>query len=548
MFPSRSYVHLNSITLLSFILYIFVVAVKTDLSFPRKSRRKALAISEASSLLLPLHLPLPRPLPPHSSSSTTTSPSAGPPSSNIVLFCLLSDLNLLASKIGRIAMNVSLLSDLQGIVLKAILSSLFNTDSHVSVKLTLLSLLSLAVLSGGGDHRAAHCDGGDDPRLLLPGGPPLGTTLADRMERLMEGVFVPVYVAVVGLNADVWSVGDARVAWFTVMMSWWGAREDCGGGGTVVYFGIVLADSQTYTIHVLAVIVIGSLTSPILKLTYNPAKHFINPHKRRSVDQTIPSQELRVLACAHDENNATPLLSLLETSLPNPVCVYLLHLTPLVGQINSVLAPYKPKKHSSAARSQRHTVTDHIVNAFRSLEYANIGSLAVQPFVAVSPFATMHTDICQLAFDSKCALILLPFHSRLAANDHIGLTVIRPVLPQNLRQGNKEEAIDEDAVRAFKAMNAGNKRVDYREEEVKDGEEMIEVVRATSGDYSLVIVGRREGERSRLTEGLEMWSEYPELGVVGDLMASADLGEKVATLVVQQRPTRDVGGETGDAV
>ncbi|XP_020274783.1 cation/H(+) antiporter 15-like [Asparagus officinalis] len=146
MFPSRSYVHLNSITLLSFILYIFVVAVKTDLSFPRKSRRKALAISEASSLLLPLHLPLPRPLPPHSSSSTTTSPSAGPPSSNIVLFCLLSDLNLLASKIGRIAMNVSLLSDLQGIVLKAILSSLFNTDSHVSVKLTLLSLLSLAVL------------------------------------------------------------------------------------------------------------------------------------------------------------------------------------------------------------------------------------------------------------------------------------------------------------------------------------------------------------------------------------------------------------------
>lgn len=294
MFPRRSYVHLNSITLLSFILYIFVVAVKTDLSFPRKSRSKALAISEASSLL-PFLLSS---LLSHSlSPSLPLSPSQlflfhhnfpirWATSSNIVLFCLLSDLNLLASKLGRIAMTASLLSDLQGIVLKAVLSSLFNTATYVSIKLTLLSLLSLAVLvlfilfvarpiviwmvrrtpdgmpmnegyllavvvtamfcSLVGEIIGQHiATGAMILGLLLPGGPPLGTTLAERMERLMEGVFVPVYVAVVGLNADVWSVGDApRVAWFTVMMIVVSVVAKIAAVvGTGVYFGMVVRDA-----------------------------------------------------------------------------------------------------------------------------------------------------------------------------------------------------------------------------------------------------------------------------------------------------------------
>lgn len=52
--------------------------------------------------------------------------------------------------------------------------------------------------------------------LVLPGGPPLGTTLADRLERLLEQVFLPVYVAIAGLCIDFSTFNEASFGWFTV--------------------------------------------------------------------------------------------------------------------------------------------------------------------------------------------------------------------------------------------------------------------------------------------------------------------------------------------
>lgn len=141
----------------------------------------------------------------------------------------------------------------------------------------------------------------------------------------------------------------------------------------------------------------------------------------------------------------------------------------------------------------------------------------------------------------------LAYGARMADNPEVGLTVIRLVLPSSLTEsmGSEEVRLDDEAVGEFRSRSGENKWVDYREEDVRDGAEMIEVVRGTCGDYSLVIVGRGDGNGSSLTAGLVDWSEYPELGVVGDFLASADMGEKVATLVVQQTPMPDPGGGSG---
>lgn len=135
----------------------------------------------------------------------------------------------------------------------------------------------------------------------------------------------------------------------------------------------------------------------------------------------------------------------------------------------------------------------------------------------------------------------LAFASRMAHNPNVGLSVIRLVLPEALRMSSsaemsEEERLDEEAMAELRAVHGENKRVDYREEEVSEGAEMIEAVKGGSREYSLVVVGRREGEGSRLTEGMEMWNEYPELGVLGDVLATTHLLGSMSTLVVQRRP------------
>lgn len=83
------------------------------------------------------------------------------------------------------------------------------------------------------------------------------------------------------------------------------------------------------------------------------------------------------------------------------------------------------------------------------------------------------------------------------------------------------------------AAIAGNLR--FREERVEDGPELALRVRSLEEAYDLIIVGRRHGGDSRMLAGLTEWVEFPELGPVGDILASADINRPVSVLVVQQQ-------------
>jgi hypothetical protein len=54
-------------------------------------------------------------------------------------------------------------------------------------------------------------------------------------------------------------------------------------------------------------------------------------------------------------------------------------------------------------------------------------------------------------------------------------------------------------------------------------------------EYDLIIVGRRHNVNSPQTSGLAEWSEFPELGTLGDLLASSDLNNGTSVFVVQQQ-------------
>lgn len=69
---------------------------------------------------------------------------------------------------------------------------------------------------------------------------------------------------------------------------------------------------------------------------------------------------------------------------------------------------------------------------------------------------------------------------------------------------------------------------------VNNGEETLGAIRSIDISHELVIVGRGQGTALPLLAGLTDRSDCPELGAVGDILASSDFVSAVSVLVVQQ--------------
>lgn len=142
----------------------------------------------------------------------------------------------------------------------------------------------------------------------------------------------------------------------------------------------------------------------------------------------------------------------------------------------------------------------------------------------------------------------LAIAARMIHNPSIGIYVLRLVLPGS-NQGGKwnsaeEDEMDDEAMEEFRSRSEGFDSVEYREAEVEEGDETLRLMKEMDGICDMVIVGRGEGRVTPFTSGLEMWSEYPELGLLGDILASPDFGGSVSVMVVQQRSVV-VGDEGG---
>lgn len=75
---------------------------------------------------------------------------------------------------------------------------------------------------------------------------------------------------------------------------------------------------------------------------------------------------------------------------------------------------------------------------------------------------------------------------------------------------------------------------------VENGEETASALRDIADMYTMFIVGKGSRCNSSLTTGISDWEECPELGRVGDFLASPDFELCGSVLVVQQyRPASD---------
>ncbi|CAI0398090.1 unnamed protein product [Linum tenue] len=165
------------------------------------------------------------------------------------------------------------------------------------------------------------------------------------------------------------------------------------------------------------------------------------------------------------------------------------------------------------------------------------GAAAPRSSDASSSFSSAYS-VCVLYLGGRDDHEALCLATRMARDSGLELTIHHLVSKEDTNTTNRlshERMIDEVVLKEALQKVSNLPNVKYIEQVVEDGPQTAMAVRAISSNHDLFVVGRRVGVDSPQTTGLAEWSEFPELGVIGDLLASKDVETKASVLVVQQQ-------------
>ncbi|KAJ4833525.1 Cation/H(+) antiporter 15 [Turnera subulata] len=484
--------------------------------------------------------------------------------------------------------------------------------------------------------------------LIIPNGP-LGVTLIEKLEDFVSGLLLPLFFAMSGLKTDLGTIHGTNIWFVLFLVVVLGCAGKVAGTLAVTTFyqmpareGVTLGllmntkglveliilnvgkdqkvlDAQAFALMVVVAVFMTGIIMPMITIIYRPARRFM-PYKRRTIQSSKPSGELRVLVCVHTPRNVPTIINLLEAShatKKTPICVYVVHLVELTGRASAMLIVHNTRKSGRPALNRTQAQSDHIIQAFENYEQHAV-CVSVQPLTAISPYSTMHEDICNLAEDKRVSFIIIPFHKqqtvdggmevtnpafrtvnqnvlanapcsvgilvdrglsgktrmpqsqlshhvallffggpddrealsyaqRMSEHPGISLTVLRFLPGEDAREmddsprsfkgeggAQNEKCLDEECITEFRIQTSNNESINYNEMIVNNGEETVAAIRSMDAGHDLFIVGRGQGVHSPLTAGLTDWSECPELGAIGDLLASSDFAATVSVLVIQQ--------------
>jgi len=385
--------------------------------------------------------------------------------------------------------------------------------------------------------------------------------------------------------------------------------------------------SESFATLMLISVLMTAIIVPGMSLIYKPVRGVI-PYKRRTIQLSQKESEFRVLVCIHTPRNVPTMINLLDATNPSkksPICIYMVHLTELSGHASAlILVQHHTSKDSDhPACNKTQAQSEHIVNAFRNYEL-QASNVSVQPSTVISPYSTMHEDVCNLAQEKRVAFIIVPFHKhqtvdgemeptnmshrsvninilsqapcsvgilvdrgfntsthlgpdqqkshnvavlffggpddrealsyawRMSENPGVNLTLMRFVYAEEVLHQHSDHSPDESTVLTVNTDKDNQKKLDdrliswfrtsrendasvvYMEKMVNNGEQTVAAIRSMDDVHDLFIIGRGEEMKSPLIAGLTDWSECPELGAIGDLLASSDFAATASVLIVQQ--------------
>ncbi|KAI3457812.1 hypothetical protein Pfo_014475 [Paulownia fortunei] len=277
--------------------------------------------------------------------------------------------------------------------------------------------------------------------IAIPAGPPLGSALMEKLDLITSWLFMPIYFVKNGLVTDIFSVklsnyllvqsiillaciGKFLGALISSIYSKVPVREAIQIGLVMNVQGVLelglfkmmkqnkAIQEEPFIIMCLSMLIVTAIVTPTLRHLYDPLRrHAVQ--KRRTVMDLKPDSELRIVACIHDQENVLTIIDLIESLHPtkrSPIDICLIHLVELVGRAHPILIPHKLNK----VNSRKASTSGSIVNAFSLFQQSYHEVITVHPFTAISPYAIMHNEVCEMAIDRRASLIITPFHQRLA--------------------------------------------------------------------------------------------------------------------------------------
>ncbi|KAM7254403.1 hypothetical protein ACFE04_003980 [Oxalis oulophora] len=279
--------------------------------------------------------------------------------------------------------------------------------------------------------------------LAIPTGTPLGSVIVEKFDGLTSGLFMPLFVATCGMRTNFSSInklqrgqivknliviGVTQLAKFLASFSIlaftrFPIKDGCVLAIIMCTKGFVeiatlsfLSDSGIFTndllrLMTIAVVIIASFTSIIVKILYDPSKRY-TAYERRTIMHLSPNSNLQILTCIHVPNHISSVITLLEASGASgesPIGVHALHLIKLSGQAAPVFISHDRRKRNF---SENCSYSGNVILSFTKFEANNWGAVSVDLFTAVSTPNLMYEDVCTLALDRSASLIVLPFHRR----------------------------------------------------------------------------------------------------------------------------------------
>ncbi|KAG0498902.1 hypothetical protein HPP92_003593 [Vanilla planifolia] len=438
LFPDKVILITRTLAAVGLMFYLFLIGVKMDPKEMLNSGRKGLLIGVVTTAI-------PLSLVGGSSFVFRFDIGTGIARGNFLIFIvaslsitafpvladILSELQLLNSELGRLAMSCAMFNDVVGWFFMALFTAMNQSQNGLDKALWSLASLFLMVLfvlfafrpwmkwivrRTPRDRRvssmqlsaivfsviamglasdmvgASFVDGPLIMGLVVPDGPPLGSALVERIGHLANEVMLPLLFNVAGAIVKPSVVFRLR-SWIVLIML------------ILLAYVSKLLDDDSYTLLLFSIVMVTGIATPLVKKLYKP----VGRHQlvgRGGIQHLRPIAEMRILVCIYNEDAIPAIFGLLEASSPTaeaPLCVYVLHLVELSGRANSTLIAHKNKKGYINP-----THMDRIHNAFINFEQDKRALVAVQPFTAVAPLKTMHQDICSLAGEKNAAIIIIP--------------------------------------------------------------------------------------------------------------------------------------------
>ncbi|KAL0458579.1 UNVERIFIED_CONTAM: Cation/H(+) antiporter 3 [Sesamum latifolium] len=394
-----------------------------------------------------------------------------------VIVCLLADLRLMNSELGKLAISSSMISGIcsffwavivfagehglhveqQTFIVMLLWSGMMvifaicifrpmiqwmikHTTDVDSVKESYICVILILVLGSAlyGEYLGQHFTFGPIVLgMVIPDGPPIGSALVNKLELFVSSIFLPIFFVVSAARIDFSMIslrnfaiieGLAVCAFFWKVvgvmlpsLSWNMTASDAlhlglmlSNQGMVEVLileqakSIRLIDEESYSIMVLSIFGLTGILAPIVKFSYKPSKRYMLG-ERMTMKYTNPNAEIRMLACVHYQEHTPSIINLFEASYPHPeapISFTVVHLIELAGRSAPVLVPHHPGMKNPSPSNE----SNHIINALRNFEHENGGYVAVYPYTSISPYNSIHNDICLLAVEKSVSLVIVLFH------------------------------------------------------------------------------------------------------------------------------------------